>query len=338
MILGGALSNTSDRFIRGYVVDYIGFNVLPATIEECRITLDSLIGWICDGVDYATDEYMTVKEGTTTCVANIEMDEYNLVYNVNGGTWSDYSNVKTTYTRLDNFALSTDIVKPNYDFGGWYLSSGFTNRITNIASGTMHDTVVYAKWTPKTVKCEAGYYLPSGTIVCKECDEVNKYCPGGYYEYSETDEDGKEICPVDYPFADIGTASVNDCYTNCPNREHYTLTGNVKKYTNSCVYTPITYHINYEKNGGEFESDANVIYEYNVEDGVITALPIPVQTGKTFVGWFDENGTNITGIDTSLATDITLYAHWVDTPCDEDYYKKLAQEEGIKCKINDIQY
>ena len=301
--------------------DYVGFNVLPATAEECRITLDTLIGWTCDGVDYATDEYMTVKAGTTTCVANIEMDEYNLIYNVNGGTWSDNSNVKTTYTRLDSFALSTDITKPNYDFVGWYLSPEFNNVITNIVSGTMHDTTVYANWTPKIVKCEPGYYLPSGTIVCKECDERNKYCPGDYYEYSETNESGKEKCPDDYPFADMGAVSVDDCYTNCPNREHYTVSGNMKRYTNSCVYTPIIYHINYVKNGGEFESGANVVYEYTVDSEFITPLPELKQTGKTFVGWFDVNGTNITGIDTSLATDITLYARWVDTPCHEDYYK-----------------
>ncbi|MBQ7409383.1 MAG: InlB B-repeat-containing protein, partial [Alphaproteobacteria bacterium] len=301
--------------------DYVGFNVLPATAEECRITLDTLIGWTCDGVDYATDEYMTVKAGTTTCVASIEMDEYNLIYNVNGGTWSDNSNVKTTYTRLDSFALSTDITKPNYDFVGWYLSPEFNNVITNIVSGTMHDTTVYANWTPKIVKCEPGYYLPSGTIICKECDERNKYCPGDYYEYSETNESGKEKCPDDYPFADMGAVSVDDCYTNCPNREHYTVSGNIKRYTNSCVYTPITYHINYVKNGGEFESGANVVYEYTVDSEFITSLPELKQTGKTFVGWFDANGTNITGIDTSLATDITLYARWVDTPCHEDYYK-----------------
>ncbi len=300
--------------------NYVGFTVLPPTATECRITLDTLIGWTCNGVEHATDEYMPVTEDTTTCVANIEMEEYNLNYELNGGTWLDGSDVRTTYTRLDSFALPTSVVKPNYDFLVWSLAPDYMNAITNIKTGTTHDTTVYAQWMPKTVRCEAGYYLPAGTLVCAQCEE-NKYCSGGNYEYSETTDSGIENCPASYPWSDAGSVSENDCYNNCSSRDYYVVSGRIYRNRNTCAYTPIVYHINYVLNGGEFESDTNVIYEYNVTTPFISSLVEPVQDGKIFVGWFDENNTEITGIDTSLATDITLYARWIEEPCHEDYYK-----------------
>ncbi len=315
--------------------DYVGFDVLPPTAEECRITTDTLKGWLCNGVEYTLDEYMPVQEEPMTCVADIEIQAYAINYEKNGGTWLNADNVKTTYTRFDSFNLPVDIEKENYDFVGWYLYPELKGRITGIESGTTGDITVYAKWKPKTVKCEAGYYLPSGTLVCKECDEENKYCPGEDYDYSESDDTGKESCPDEYPFAEIGAESVNDCYNVCPVREHYTVVGKLQKRNNSCVYTPITYHINYVLNGAEveFDSDEDVVHEYTVESDFITPLPTLNQNGKTFVGWFDDNGTNITGIDPSLATDITLYAQLTDGPCYENYYK-TSDDRCVLCPGN----
>ena len=45
------------------------------------------------------------------------------------------------------------------------------------------------------VKCAAGKYLPGGKKECKVCEGVNKYCPGGEFDFADEDQ-GIHSCPT----------------------------------------------------------------------------------------------------------------------------------------------
>ena len=85
---------------------------------------------------------------------------YNISYQLNGGSWSDGVEVNLKKTRNANTGvqLPTALTKEGYAFAGWYLDSGFTQKIERIGTGEENakDFVLYAKW----IKAE--YYV-SGT-------------------------------------------------------------------------------------------------------------------------------------------------------------------------------
>ncbi len=95
--------------------------------------------------------------------------------------------------------------KNGYEFGGYYTGKNGTGKqyitAAGYATGSIVDSVssditLYAKWTPVTVDCAAGTYLPRGKTECATCTS-GKYCLGGEFEYSETADGGLTACPVD---------------------------------------------------------------------------------------------------------------------------------------------
>ena len=95
--------------------------------------------------------------------------------------------------------------KNGYAFGGYYTGKNGTGKqyitAAGYATGSIVDSVssditLYAKWTPVTVDCAAGTYLPRGKTECATCTS-GKYCLGGEFEYSETADGGLTACPVD---------------------------------------------------------------------------------------------------------------------------------------------
>ena len=88
-------------------------------------------------------------------------------------------------------------------------SSGidWTQKITsggNNVCSTNFPAELYAMWTPKTILCNAGYYLPMNSVSCSTCTIGNK-CIGGTYTFNETTDQGIEPCP-NGTYAPGGTA------------------------------------------------------------------------------------------------------------------------------------
>ncbi len=81
-----------------------------------------------------------------TLYASWIIRDYNITYNLNGGT--NDGNNPTTYTIEDSALTIADPTRFGYTFGGWFDNSGFTgNAITSIAAGSSGDKTFYAKWT-----------------------------------------------------------------------------------------------------------------------------------------------------------------------------------------------
>ena len=101
-------------------------------------------------------------------------------------------------------------------------------------------------------------------------------------------------------------------------------------------FTPITYTITYELNGGT--NPAGVVTSYTAEEGV--TLPVPENEGKPFYGWYltpDFSGDEVTSWVSGISYgNITLYANWtVNIATAENIVEKiLAMTESgtIKAK------
>ena len=80
--------------------------------------------------------------------------------------------------------------------------------------------------------------------------------------------------------------------------------------TLTAQWTPITYTITYEPNGGDMGSNPQTV-NYTVEDAV--THPVPTKDGYAFRGWYDNQlcvGTPETGFAVGQTGDKTYYARW----------------------------
>ena len=77
--------------------------------------------------------------------ANFSAITYDITYNLDGGT-NDADN-PTNYTIETPTITLKDPTKTGYKFNGWYSEAGFTNKVTEIATGSTGNKTFYAKWT-----------------------------------------------------------------------------------------------------------------------------------------------------------------------------------------------
>ena len=82
------------------------------------------------------------------------------------------------------------------------------------------------------------------------------------------------------------------------------------------VWDDVYYQINYNLDGGKFES----YFELYKESNQKITLPIPKKTGKEFMGWFDEEGNRYYALEAGTTGEINLKAKWGAGYCYIYYY------------------
>lgn len=88
----------------------------------------------------------------------VEYSKSNITYELNGGT-NGAANPADYYEGKESISLA-DAEKTGYVFCGWYLDSGFSNRITEISKSQTGDLTLYAKFAKE---CQITYELNGGT-------------------------------------------------------------------------------------------------------------------------------------------------------------------------------
>ncbi len=110
-------------------------------------------------------------------------------------------------------------VKTNYVFGGYYTQkNGAGTQVVDaegvIANHTAKtfgaDTTLYAQWTPVTVDCAAGQYLPAAKVTCASCPAGSRCPNAATYSFSETADQGATKCNTG-TFATGGAKSCTTC-------------------------------------------------------------------------------------------------------------------------------
>ncbi len=173
------------------------------------------------------------------------------------------------YYHADNIASAPASSKPNYNLEGWYFDEGLTSKVSYPYILT-HNTTLYAKWT--ATPFSIGYDLRGGSASN----------PGSYTVES-------------------GAITLNN-----PSRNGYTFTGwtgtglsgptmsvtipagssgNRAYYAN---WSPITYYISYNLNGGSNVSNPGSF----TPESPGFMLANPIRPGYAFVGW---TGTGLPG-------------------------------------------
>ncbi|WP_455054803.1 InlB B-repeat-containing protein [Merdimonas faecis] len=87
-------------------------------------------------------------------------------------------------------------------------------------------------------------------------------------------------------------------------------TGSTVNLTFYAAWTPNTYTVTFDANGGSVSQTSAVTVA-----GKLTSLPTPTYDGHNFLGWYTQkDGGDKVTTDTVFTVDSTIYAHWQNIP------------------------
>ena len=310
-----ALSYELDEGSKGDAVDFtITYNLdggtndanNPAnyTIETDPIILAdaSKDGYTFEGW-YSDSAFTTGNEVTEIATGSTEPKEffakfsdaitYDITYTLDGGT--NDANNPADYTVETATITLAEASKDGYTFGGWYSEAAFTNQVTEIATGSTKDVVLYAKFDAITYDITytldggtndannpADYTVESATITLANASKDGYTFEGWYSDAAFT---------ADNEVTEITTGSTEP-------KEFFA------KFSDA-----ITYDIAYTLDGGT--NAANNPADYTVETATIT-LADASKVGYTFEGWYSDAtftaDNEVTEIATGSTGDVILYA------------------------------
>ena len=251
------------------------------TLAEPTKTGYKFIGWSDNG------KIPVNSTGDKVFTANWEIIGYKITYVLNGGTNSELN--KDYYNVENEEIILAAPTRAGYTFNGW----SDNGRIPAHSTG---DKEFVASWTANqnTLKFNAnggnGGEMPDVTLFT---DEEYKLPKNALTRYG-------------YTFA--GWSTKADGTVEFEDESVYTM-GADSEVTLYAIWSPITYKITYELNGGKTEN----ITEYSIETGEFS-LSAPTRAGYTFTGW---SGSNLTGEDNLTVTiadgtygALSFVAHW----------------------------
>ena len=252
--------------------------------EEIELTGDEFVrrGYTLTGwknsktgkiIKSGTVSNLTAAQEIVTMTAQWSLDSYTVKYNLNGGKMVGKG--VTKYNVNDTVQPVPQATRTGYELEGWYDNKDLTGvKITDIGGpdNELRNLVLYANWTPITywvdrnanIKGDATDEIKSDEVSYDEKFVLNKneFSRPGYTLSSwnlQRDGKGKKV--------GVSATLKNAAGKN----ERYTLYGQ---------WTPNTYKVTYDLQGGK---QSGAPSSYKPDNGV--DLKIPVKTGYTFTGW-----------------------------------------------------
>ncbi len=299
---GGDDNNQSTRYFVNYVWFHDNLNdvidskqILNGTVEIPDKDKTNKVGYEFKGwyfeptftTPFSLETIANDVEKNYVVYAKFDTIDYDIVYNLNGGT-NDHSNI-TKYNIETNFNF-IDPVKYGYNFVGWYNENN--NKITNCL-GRYGKLNLYAKWEP--VRYNIRYVLSGGR---NNASNPNTYTIEQTITLKEPSKDG-------YVF--------NGWYSdaNFTNKIETISAGNTDDKVLYAKWLKI-YNITYVLSGGKNSSDNP--NSYTELDNVI--LTNPTKTNYTFLGWYSDSDftTKVETIFAGTTGNLTLYAKWEKLP------------------------
>ena len=244
-----------------------------ATAERKGYTFD---GWY-DGSNIVNSGDWKIARDTTL-TAKWKIVNYNISYNLDGGSATNFA----TYTVEDSFTLNQP-KKTGYSFAGWIGTDITTaNKFVTIEKGSIGHRSYTATWTANEY---AVNYNANGGNVDKSSDTA---IYDSYFTLATVTREG-------YTFDGWYSGTTK-------------FTSGVWKTTEpvslKAKWTANTYKIFYDVNGGELSNtQQSVVYDKNY------SLSEPTRTGYTFVCWL-YNGEKFNAGIWTIANNVTLTAKW----------------------------
>ncbi|MBR2392935.1 MAG: InlB B-repeat-containing protein [Alphaproteobacteria bacterium] len=287
-----------------------GYRWYPQTV--CTPTSFCSFTFVCDA-GYVANTTSAVQYGyrktlygspmTASDVASCTPGTYAVTLNDNNGVGGQ-GTVYQTYTVgwYDNAAGGASlesIVLPTrngYTFMGYYDSKGTlvigTDGLLPANNTYTADITLVAQWTPNsyTIKynLNGGYYAGNSnpeTYTIEDAFVLSNPTKRGYDFGGWFSDSGFNTSVTEISAGTIG------------NKEFW------------AKWTPVTYKITYNLNGGTYKTGESNPDEYTVETNTIV-LKKPEKTGFTFSKWTDANGNTVTQIINGSIGDMVLTANW----------------------------
>ena len=249
---------------------------------------------------------LTSKDNdTVTLYAKWAPVTYQISYQLNGGNATANP---TSYNITSSTITLKNPTRTGHSFGGWYSDSKYQTKVTQIAQGSVGNKTLYARWTPVTYQISyqlnggngavnpTSYNITSSTITLKNPTRTG-YSFGGWYSDSKYQTRVTQIAQ-----------------------------GSVGNKTLYAKWTPVTYHISYQLNGGNGAANPT---NYNITSSTIT-LKNPTRTGYSFGGWYSDSRyqTRVTQITQGSVGNKTLYAKWTPTKYNIRYVLNGGKAKG----------
>lgn len=282
----GKINAIEKLYFRKYFSNLMSFNKYQ--LKAADVNEDGVV----DDIDYDIVNAVLEKKLTTLPYKNT--DVYNITYNLDGGTITDY--LKTKYT--SNFASSLIgvVTKENYGFTGWTGSNGDTPETdVTIAQGTTGDLNYTANWAL------LGDVNPDAKITIGDVMMLSSYL-----------QNSRTLSANQLVAADVNGDGKVD-YLDLDNLQNHLR----NKTTFLINYMPDKiYNITYDLDAGKFLNNSGTEYNgrsrYYEMDASIT-LDTPTKDGYTFLGWTGSNGstpeTSVT-IAANTTGDLHYKANW----------------------------
>ena len=245
-------------------------------VDEHGNPSEDFIGW--DDGNGNVSQTVTIEQGsignrTYTAVWRTNQNEYRIRYELHGGEYEQGQTNPTTYTReTETFTLNKPS-KTGYDFIGWTgtVISEPTLEVT-IEKGSAGDKYYEANYSPITYTIS--YDNAGGTV------------SGNPESYTIESNEITLINPSKNGYIFDGWSGTGITGTS---KNVKIPTGSTGERSYVAHFTPDTYRIDYELNGGSATNPST----YTIESNTIT-LNNPTKTGYTFTGW---SGTDLVGDD-----------------------------------------
>ncbi len=236
------------------------------------------------------DKDLSQMDGGTKATLNAVWEAKKFTVNLIVGEDSDIVNV--VYDSEYTFPV---IEKDYYDFVGWSIGENSDKIVESQGVFTYTENLsLYPVWKP--TEYEISYNLNGGSL---SLTNPKTYNVESEVNFNSPEKDG-------YDFA--GWIDEDSEQTILKIEK-----GSFGKKTISALYTPKTYGITLDTNGGYCAvNKVNVKYDDFIED-----LPFPEREGFTFDGWILSDNQSVkihNGEKYSFTDDITLVASWTSNP------------------------
>ncbi|NNJ44219.1 MAG: S8 family serine peptidase, partial [Akkermansiaceae bacterium] len=259
------------------------------------------------GTDYAADDTFSMASSNVTLYAQwAAVPTYTVAYHANGATsgTKPSDQTKTQGVDLTLASNSGGLVQSGYTFAGWNTESNGTG--TSYTEGGTYSANVadtlYAQWTVNTYT--VAYHGNTNT--------------GGSAPSDQSKTHG-----VDLTISAVGTLTKTGHSFSGWNTaadgggDSYASEGTYSANAATTLYaqwSPDTYTVTFNANGGGSPSPSSKIVTYDSTYGTLASIS---RTGYTFMGWFTSGagGSEITSATTvAITSNQTIYAQWNEKP------------------------
>lgn len=259
------------------------------------------------------------RTGNVNVYACYDLINYNITYNLNGGSGASNSTYNVTTSTI-TLPTAPTVNKTGYTFDGWYFESNFSGtRQTQITKGSTGDKAYYAKWN--VIWYTITYELNGGS---KE-----GIVPWNPDTYSVEQNVTINVAPTKEGY-DFDGWYTNDALTTPAGSPYAISIGSTGNKTFYAKWTPKNYTVTLEVNEANHGNTAGATLSQSVTyNGATTTVPNRphAANGYGFTGYYTSSGTKVINADgTWIASvagytdnsgnwihdgDVTLYANYV---------------------------